>query len=220
MSEVRQIFVLNHSHLASDEHIAQAVAAIQKQVDFDFGPLWNCYASLRAVPRGTGVSASEWLIEVLDHSDQQGALGYHLDEGTPRGIVGVAECEKEGIPWSSCLSHEILEMLADPWAQLCYQVGSAVYSLEVCDATEAQGYVIDGVVVENFVLPDWFRPGSSGPWDKRGLLDGPLTMLQGGYSSTAELGQWDQHNSELVRASKKMPSMHSRRGRRRIEMRP
>src|SRR6266851_6398306 len=67
--------------------------------------------------------------------------------------------------YSSTLSHELLEMIADPGVNL-YAIGkfrdggrkkSGLYGLEVCDPVEANYYKIDGVTVSDFVRPEWFE---------------------------------------------------------------
>ena len=61
------------------------------------------------------------------------------------------------------LSHEALEMVADPDVNLLV-VGphprttgaSALFWYEICDAVQTETYLIDGVRVSNFLLPLYF----------------------------------------------------------------
>ena len=91
------------------------------------------------------------------------------------------------------MSHEILEMVADPGANL-YAAGfvrdradrkrGALVSYEVCDPVESITYKIAGVPVSNFVLPEWFEPeheDGSLKMDYRGRLNGPFQLAPGGY---------------------------------------
>src|SRR5664279_2494772 len=89
------------------------------------------------------------VIVVTDDPDQAGALGYHemSSRGTPLGKVFAALDMRLETSWTVTLSHELLEMLADPWINWCAQSPEGkMYALEVCDAVEADecGYEIDG----------------------------------------------------------------------------
>jgi hypothetical protein len=65
--------------------------------------------------------------------------------GGPLGKVFAKLDLDNSCSWTVTLSHELLEMLADPWINRC-AVGSdnKIYALEVCDAVESDdlGYEI------------------------------------------------------------------------------
>ena len=125
---------------------------------------------LSFVGEGEQLPDGWWQISVTDNPDQAGALGYHelTSRGTPLGKVFAGLDLQSGASWTVTLSHELLEMLADPWINWCAQgANGKIYALEVCDAVEADklGYDIDGVLVSDFITPSWFEPthgGSSG----------------------------------------------------------
>jgi hypothetical protein len=130
-------------------------------------------------------------MSILDDSDQAGALGYHtLDtKKHPLGFVFAKSDQDAGLSWTVTASHELLEMLGDPYANLSVQIrddGTAV-AYETADAVEADnlGYTIGSTLVSDFVLPSWFIAGSPGPWDLKGHCTGPLQLLPGGY-----IGVW------------------------------
>jgi hypothetical protein len=87
---------------------------------------------------------------------------YHTTaQDTPSAVVTTGQA------FSELFSHEILEMLTDPYGTNAL----AGRLTEVCDPVEnSAGYQLDGVTVADFVLPSWFASGSAGPWDKLGLL--------------------------------------------------
>ncbi len=208
------IHIVNNSTLINDADITPAVAAVQKQVREHLFPAWGVGADLAFVPKGSAAPDDAWIIWLVDVCQNPDDLGYHSAAALPSGIVGIKTCADEGTPWQSCLSHETLEMIVDPWTQLGFQVGSTLYSLEVCDPVEGQPYAVDGVPVENFVLPTWFRPNTNGPWDHCDKLSAPLTLLTGGYFQTATVSEYAQTNGERVRASKRAERPESRRFRR------
>lgn len=206
------VSVVNRSPLVNDRELPHVVAAIQRQVSCHLAPVWNVQARLHAVKTGEPVPTGSWPIVLQDELDVPGALGYHVDEVTPSGVVGIKICLDDRVSWSSCLSHETLELLVDPWATLAYEDGGKFWALEVCDPCETTPYKIDGVEVSNFVLPSWFRWGATGPYDHLGVLASPLSLEQGGYAMYRDgSGGWQQVNAELVRAAKQVPRPGSRR---------
>jgi hypothetical protein len=55
-------------------------------------------------------------------------------------------------------THEIAEMLVDPAVTYCVQrVGFGVYSLEVADPVEEDGFDIKGFKMTDFVYPSWYE---------------------------------------------------------------
>jgi hypothetical protein len=215
------VAIVQASTLVSDDDAQKAVAAIQQQVDLHFAPLWGARADLVFVPKNSVPPAGSWVIELADVCDEPNADGYHGFDEKPSGAVGVKNSIDDGVAWSATLSHEVLELIVDPWATICMEVGDAAYSLEICDPVEGQPYAIDGVAVEDFVLPAYYRKDSKGPWNYNpdNPLPAPLTLGPGGYNNMASLGKWTQENAAKVRSSKRVPARRSRRGRRRARRR-
>jgi hypothetical protein len=125
-------------------------------------------------------SGRRFQIVLTDDPDQAGALGYHemTRNGTPLGKVFAGLDIRSGSSWTVTLSHELLEMLADPWINWCAEGSDGrIYALEVCDAVESDslGYEIDGVLVSDFIGPPGSRrprpialisrSGSQSPWN-------------------------------------------------------
>jgi hypothetical protein len=227
------IAILNQSSLVTDDQVKDVAAALQIQVSRDFAPLWHADASVGFVGKGMEIAAGVWVLLICDTSDQAGALGYHdlTGAGDPLGKVFVADDLRDGMQWSVTASHELLEMLADPWINLAAQDGSQFYAYEVCDACESDsyGYSIvtpDGksILVSDFVLPDWFQAGTNqpGPFDFRGQVLKPLQLLPDGYISVFQAGVgegWTQKDGQFSSArveARSVAQPGSRRYRRRI----
>ena len=129
---------------------------------------------------------------MTDNPDQAGALGYsRVDQ--PRNASGKSVCRpdlRSGVSWAVRLSHELLEMLADPWINWCAQrTDGKIYVLEVWEAVASDkfGYEIDGVLVSDFTTPAWFSCRSSRRIAK------PLELAAGGYISVLDAaGGWTQ----------------------------
>lgn len=182
------IAITNASTCLSNAQIEAALPALQKQVSNDFKAYWELDCTLEFVPQGQQLTLGWWQIAILDNPDQAGALGYHemSSTGTPLGKVFAKLDIESGASWTATLSHELLEMLADPWINWC-AVGSdsKIYALEVCDAVEADelAYEIDGVLVSDFVTPAWFEPTLADYVDFKQRISKQLELARGGYIS-------------------------------------
>jgi hypothetical protein len=201
---VIQIAVVNQSTVLTDDQVCPMVAAIQKQVSGDFAAAWGLDAALTFYPRDAAVPAHDWQAVMLDDSDQADALGYHdlTASGQPLAKIFAKSDQQDGCQPSITLSHEILEMIADPWINACVLSpdGRKLYIREVCDAPEADefGYAIDGVSVSDFVTPAFFEAPTDPvqAFDREGKVIAPFTLLPGGYLSFIDLADpakgWQQ----------------------------
>ncbi len=186
--------VVNESTVLSDSQVQSAVPSLQTQVRRDFAPPWGIDADVSFVPRGMNPDQSAWVLAILDNSDQANALGYHdlSSSGTPLGKVFAGSDIQLGLGWTVTASHELLEMLADPYIDLTVfvqndnAVSGVIYAYEVCDACEADAlaYNIDGTKVTDFVYPTWFESlgvGGGAQFDYQKQIAKPFQILPGGY---------------------------------------
>ena len=211
------IAVVNRSRVLTDSEIAPVVAAIQIQVDRDFAPAWGMPANLVFVPSTHQPEPTAWVVQLLDTSDEKGALGYHdmTNADLPVAKIFAKDDQKYGLSWSVTLSHEVLEMIADPFVDttVFVQDGETTGNLvafEMCDAVESDsfGYKINDVLVSNFVLPAFFernRAPKSTKFDFRGILVAPLSIAKEGYLSIfpvnpATKGWTQQQGSQQIGA--------------------
>ncbi len=206
-----QISIINESTVLADKDVVPVVAALQKQVTNDFGPVWGTAAQLTIVPKGNQPPSGSWWLVLLDDSDQANALGYHdlTTEGLPIGKVFAASDLKAGTSWTVTASHELLEMLGDPNINLTVFVESStiagvLYAYEVCDACEddSLGYQIDNVLLSDFVYPSWFesfRTEGSTQFDRMNKIQNPFQLLTGGYIGIFNVNSgsgWQQQTAE------------------------
>jgi hypothetical protein len=196
-----RLTIVNITNSIKSPHFQEVVRALRRQVNEDFTPIWNAAAILRGVTHKLGKAKIEGVHDAfiyLGDSSQDpdggvaNAYGYHSAnyDDIPFGFVYLDVCEKYGEEWSSTLSHEVLELLADPAATLTvagpnpkHQAPHTVqYDVEVCDPTQGDGYSIDDVRVSNFVTPAYF--GKSGGVPETNFLRLPLKpfgVRPGGY---------------------------------------
>lgn len=209
--------IVNKSTLISDDDVKTMVRAVAHQVRYHACPAFG----LSPVPVVFSTDAStappgSYAIAILDDSDQAGALGWHTEDAGDviYGEVFARPVLDNGgdaltadLSVASVLSHEVLETLADPHANLWADNGhGTAYAYEIGDPVESDSYVVHVVVnqhqvpvtVSNFVTPHWFDPlAKTGErFDYLGKVTAPFQMTHGGYVITMVEGRVSQHFGE------------------------
>jgi hypothetical protein len=176
-------------------NVSSVAAAVQKQVTRDFGPLWQIHATVDAFENLEAVPVDYWPVIIRDDIKEPGAAGYHTDDhGQPFSLV------QADPGWELTASHEVLEMLADPFGNRTLAgtpppgspkpiagFSRVVYLVEVCDPCEADKYAyeVNGVRLSDFITPHYYD--ANGPtgvrYSFRGSVKEPHTVLEGGYVS-------------------------------------
>jgi hypothetical protein len=180
--------------------LQQIAAAVQQQVDNDFAPVWGVRADISALAAGQAIPPGAWPVKIID--SLSGAGGVHLDnQGQP-----YAEAVN-GPHLSVAISHEILEMLVDPWGNRFtqgpdidpnFQGRKVFYLIEVGDPCEVTSYPVNGVQVSDFVFPSFYDPNGKARYDFRKTLTGPLQVSKGCYISWIDPrdGKWHQQKPD------------------------
>src|SRR5262249_41700135 len=122
--------------------LGKLVSALDKQMQRDFVPIWGYPAKLYVTKNP---KPDEWQVVFLDDADAANALGYHdiTKDGQPISKVFVKTTVAAGQKVSVTTSHELLEMMIDPGAQLWAQNADGLfYAYEMCDAVEEEEYEI------------------------------------------------------------------------------
>jgi hypothetical protein len=176
-------------HVTLDQ-LAVVAAAIQKQVSRDFRRYWNLEATVNAFGKLKDVPVDYWHVVIRDDIKTPGATGVHKNEsnGQPYALVQYDQ------NWSHTVSHECLEMLADPQGNRLIAgdsvkkgQGRVQYLVEVCDPSERaeHGYSVNGVLVADFYTPAYFDPvhSPSARYSYTGAITRPRQVLEGGYLS-------------------------------------
>ncbi len=168
------ISIVNHtSGKLTDEKVQDGIRAVNRQIAHDFSPHWHLDGDLRlegAVGDDPDKQSlrelrGDAIIYLWDGVDIDGALGYHdvVASGVPFGFVFTDIVKEFGEEWTVTLSHEALELLADPEVNLLVAGPHPADSdrevfhwYEMCDAVQDETYKVDDVLVSNFVLPLYF----------------------------------------------------------------
>lgn len=183
----KQVAIISEVPSIGLGEVSQVAAAIQRQVMNDFSPIWDIEAAVSAFARLEDVPLGYWPVMVIP--DVENAAGVHLDrEGQPIGLVD------EGPGWSLTASHEVLEMLVDPFGDRLQSAPSIMdkqdrveYLVEICDPSEDEqfGYTVNGFLVSDFYTPDYFQPVASPGvrYSFTGAIKSPREVLVNGYLS-------------------------------------
>jgi hypothetical protein len=169
--------------------VARVAASLQRQATRDFGPLWEVSATLDAFPRLEDVPVGYWPIIVETDINTPGAAGVHEDKnGQPFALVSMSDS------WSLTASHEMLEMLADPFGKRVIpgkspkeDQGRVEFLVEVCDPCEADqfAYTVNDILVSDFITTHFYDPqqAASVRYSLTGAVKGPREILPDGYIS-------------------------------------
>lgn len=201
---LRQVALVADEKLGGElklSDLTRVAAAVQKQAARDFGPLWKVNATVDAFGSLDDVPLGYWPI-IIGQEGQHGG-GVHLDQhNQPYALVDLTN------DWTVTVSHECLEMLADPYGNRLVagdspdpaNPGRVEFLVEVCDPCEhpSLGYTVNGVRVSDFYTPRYFSPAQKagkggGRFDFRGHITQPRQVLKGGYLSWGTpKGEWFQ----------------------------
>lgn len=190
-----EIAIKNFSTSVTDAEVRAALPAFQRQVSEDYRSVYGGDAKLEWFDKNAAVPGGLWQLYSFESADQAGYLGFHdkTKNGLPIGKNFLGTTKKFGGIWSVTFSHELLEMLADPWVNLSVvdeKLGRA-WNFEIADAVEADelGYTINGVQVSDFVKPGYFEPEVASVSKGRSFCNHvtkAFELAPGGY-----MGFWD-----------------------------
>jgi hypothetical protein len=148
------IAIINKSKALTDAEVKAVIPAMQVQIDRDFAPIWELDATLTFLSASDTVPANVWTMYLLDNSDQSGALGYHdiTDNGLPTAKVFAGDDKQYNLSWTVTLSHELLEMLLDPYINTTVFVQQTdttgvLFAYEVCFTGDTLIPLLDGTSV-------------------------------------------------------------------------
>src|SRR5437667_9246378 len=111
------ISIVNESETVTDADLKRKLLAMQKQITRDFEPVWGWGANLKLNTRKFDMK-----VIIKDTAGKGGYLGYHIKSGKPVTYIFAKDDIADSGEYSSTLSHELLEMIADPGVNL-YAIG-------------------------------------------------------------------------------------------------
>ncbi len=191
MRFVQQVALVAETESISFSELTRVSAALQKQASRDLERYWDITATVDPFVSLDDVPPGYWPIIVRDDIPYE-AAGIHIDkDGQPLSLVTASD------EWSLTASHELLEMLVDPFGnRLIAGVspmpgqGRVEFLVEVSDPSEdvAFSYHANGVRVSDFYTPRYFDPVAAQgvQYSFTGAIKQPREVLKGGYLSWHE----------------------------------
>ncbi|MDQ3907155.1 MAG: hypothetical protein M3268_02305 [Acidobacteriota bacterium] len=186
---LRQVALVSETSSISSAELSVVASSLQKQATRDLGPIWGVSATVDSFARLEDVPLGHWPVVVKDDINTPGAAGVHEDDaGQPFALVSA------GDGWSLTASHEVIEMLVDPFGRRLAAgqspksgQGRVQFLVEPCDPSEDEqfAYMINGVAVSDFYTPKFFSTAAN-PHDRysfTGAIKKPRQVLKGGYLS-------------------------------------
>jgi hypothetical protein len=179
------IALLSDTRAVDFAALEPVAAAMQKQVTEDFSPVWGIKAQVVAYRSAADIPHGFWRIIVKDRLTRPEAAGYHEDDlSEPYALVRHTD------DWSVTASHEMLELLADPWGRHLATSPSLLdpkkrvrYLVEVSDPCSDAQYTIDGIAVSDFYTPHYFDDVKTDGvhYSRTKKITAPREVLKGGY---------------------------------------
>lgn len=199
----RHIALVSKTAKIKTSDLNTVAAALQKQAIRDLGPIWEIQATVDPFEKLKDVPPGYWPIVIKEKIDDDDLLGYHTDKF--RQPFALVAYEKDS--WPITCSHEMCEMLVDPFGVLMVASGSikpdqgrVQYLVEVCDPSEADqfAYSVNGILLSDFYTPNYFDPvvASGVRYSYTGCIKKPKEVLKGGYLTWLDpsTGLWWQAN--------------------------
>ena len=120
---------------------------------------------------------------------------WHVARG--RSSPGCSLCIEEGATINhkvasveACGHEDVYDITVDRYHNFAINAGIFVHNCE----DDSLGYLVNGHLMSDFVLPSWFNPAGVAPFTFRRTIDAPLQLATGGYIGVRQLpnGMWTQ----------------------------
>jgi hypothetical protein len=206
---VNQVGLVDMTGEIDVDLVHSAALALNLQVTRDLPQFWPVSATVTYLPNPKKIPAGVWPVQLVKTLPPDEG-GFHSDiHKQPYAKVIASKADPT---WTIDASHEILEMLVDPYGNRMQSsvaieivrgkiqdgTGQYGYLVEACDPCEDNGYAytINGVAVSDFITPHYYdpmvTPGTR--YSFTGAIKGPRQILPGGYISwvNTEKDEWQQ----------------------------
>jgi hypothetical protein len=206
---VIQIGLVDKTRKLDPDLVHAAAVALNLQVTRDLPQFWPVTATVMYLPNPRKIPVGVWPVQLVK-SLPPGEGGFHADKHKqPYSKVIASPTDNT---WTIDASHEILEMLVDPWGSRLQSsvaieivhgkikdgTGQFGYLVEACDPCEDNSfaYTINGIAVSDFITPHFYDPVTTAGtrYSFCGHIKAPRKILHGGYISfvNPEIDEWQQ----------------------------
>lgn len=186
-----------------------AAVALNLQVTRDLPQFWAVTATVMYLPTPKKIPAGVWPVQLVEKLPP-GEGGFHSDKHKQPYSKVIALPNDN--TWTIDASHEILEMLVDPYGNRIQSsvaieiardkiqdgTGQYGYLVEACDPCEdnSYAYTVNGIAVSDFITPHFYDPmvTSGTRYSFADNVKAPRQILPGGYISFVDpiKDEWEQ----------------------------
>src|SRR5215469_9720496 len=169
-----QVGLVDKTRKLNSDLVHAAAVALNLQVTRDLPQFWPVKATVIYLPNPKKIPVGVWPVQLVK-SLPPGEGGFHTNKHKqPYSKVIASPTDNT---WTIDASHEILEMLIDPWGNRMQSsvaidiVGGKIedgtgqygYLVEACDPCEdnSYAYTINGIAVSDFITPHFYDPVST-----------------------------------------------------------
>ena len=204
-----QIGIVDKTKKLDPSLVHAAAVALNVQVVRDLPTQWPITATVQYLSDPAHIPAGVWPVFLVAKLPP-GEGGFHMDKHNQPYAEVIASHLNDS--WTIDASHEILEMLVDPYgnrmqSSKAIQIqgmdvvdapGQFSYLVESADPCEADnfGYQIQGIAVSDFITPHFYDPVETAgvKYSFTGAIKRPRQVLPGGYISYVNLAtnNWEQ----------------------------
>lgn len=206
---VIQVGLVDTTGQIDPDLVHAAAVALNLQVTRDLPQFWPITATVMFLPDKGKVPVGVWPVQLVKTLPPDEG-GYHSDQHKQPFSKVIAS--KTDPTWTIDASHEILEMLVDPYGNRMQSsvaieivggkikdgVGQYGYLVEACDPCEANNlaYTVNGIAVSDFITPHFYDPvvTDGTRYSFAGHIKAPRQILPGGYISFVDTvkNEWEQ----------------------------
>ena len=204
---VIQVGLVDKTKAIHPDLLNTTAAALTIQVMRDLTQFWTVHATVSVLPDPAKIPAGVWPVFLVKRLPPDEG-GFHLDKHNQPYAKVIASASSE--EWTIDASHEVLEMLVDPYGNRLQNstsievkgrkiqdgTGQFGYLVEACDPCEADkfSYGINGIAVSDFITPHFYDPivTSGTRYSFTGAIKAPRQILPGGYIS------WVNHQTDQM----------------------
>jgi hypothetical protein len=186
-----------------------ASQALNLQVSRDLPQFWPVSATVMWLPNPKKVPVGVWPVQLVKTLPPDEG-GFHSDQHKQPYSKVIAS--KSDNTWTIDASHEIVEMLVDPYGNRMQSsvaigirngkiqdgTGQFGYLVEACDPCEdnSYAYTVNGIAVSDFITPHFYDPvvTQGTRYSFTGAVKAPRQILPGGYISwvNPQEDEWQQ----------------------------
>lgn len=206
---VIQVGIADTTGRISVDLVHAAAIALNLQVTRDLPQFWPVSATVTYLPTPHKIPAGIWPVLLVEKLPP-GEGGFHADKHKQPYSKVIASPDDN--TWTIDASHEILEMLVDPYGNRMQSsvaieidgntikdgTGQFGYLVEACDPCEdnSYAYTVNGIAVSDFITPHFYDPmvTSGTRYSFADNIKAPRQILPGGYISFVDpiKDEWEQ----------------------------